>query len=653
MSDLSELGERALQLVGLGYSVFPLVPNGKTPMTQHGFKDATDDRVQVAKWWTETPNANIGISTGRGLVVVDVDRLPKDGKKKVLPNPWLEPMNERLDELGADSVAESPTGGYHLYYSAGSAIEALGEIKNSASEIAEGVDVRAEGGYIVAPGSVIDGRPYRELDHRKLVDRGDLPELPPALIADFRRMKAAKSRGKAREGAPSKGSSKASARTLGMILEGKRHAALVSEAGRLRGLGLGEEAILAELRRFNSERCHPPQDDADLVAIARSYAEKDAREGWSLVVRKASEIEKKPIEWLIGHRIPRGKISTFVGLPGSGKSMLAAFISSKISTGAGMVAEGESWAPRAPGRVLMFAFEDDGGTVLRPRLEAMGADLERIEICEVKSRGEDERGIDLLKDFQLIERKVIESAPDLIIIDPVNSAWGAGKDQNDDVESREVLAPFKRLAQAHRAAVLLVTHTNKKSDVVDAQDMASGARAIVGLSRFNYLVGRLKEEGGTFAHYLSDMKVNIRSPLGALKFEISGEGAESAGAAITVLGTEDMDANDFVREAKRRAREDRQAKGESKLDEAKRTARDVLSLNGGAMLSARLEAVLTDEKGLAKKTVQEAMKALEAEGVFHRQKERRRGGRTWVFFEDKEPPELREVREVRHPPQAP
>jgi hypothetical protein len=646
MSELSELGERALRLVGRGYRVFPLVPNDKRPITTNGFKDATDDRDQVAKWWSDTPGANIGIRTGDGLVVVDVDRLPKDGVKKVLPNPWIEPLAERLETLAADSVVESPTGGFHLYFAADRALEELGEIRNSTAEMADGVDVRAEGGYIVAPGSVIDGRHYRELDGRTLVDRRDLPDLPPALIADFRRMKSSKSRGKVREKKPG-GEPRQS---LGMIEEGKRHAALVSEAGRLRGLGLGEEGILAELRRFNAARCNPPQDDADLVRLARDYAEKDAREEWALVTRKASEIEVKPIEWLIGNRLPRGMISTFVGLPGAGKSMLAAFIASKISTGNGMTCDPESWPPRPPGRVLIFAFEDGGEMVLRPRLEAMGADLERIEVCEVKARGEEEQGIDLLKDFPLIERKVIESSPDLIVIDPVNSAWGAGKDQNNDVEARQVLAPFKRLAEAHRASVLLVTHTNKRSDVSDAQDTASGARAIVGISRTVYLVGRLKEEDGSFAHYLADMKVNIRESLGALKFTVTGEDAGSAKARVTVIGVEDMDANEFMQEKSRRAREERQAKGESKLEEAKRTAHQILQLNGGAMLSARLEIVLVEEKGLAKKTVQEAMKVLADEGVFLRRKERKRNGRNWVFFKDNEPSELREDREDRHHP---
>lgn len=641
MNDLSNLGKIALAHVGMGYSVFPLVPNDKKPITENGFKDATDDRVQVAKWWRDHPNANIGIRTGGGLVVVDVDRLPKDGVKKVLPNPWLEPVTERLEELGADSVVESPTGGFHLYFKAGNLPAELGEIRNSESKIADGVDVRAEGGYIVACGSVIDGREYRELEGRRFAHSlAELPDLPPSLIEDFRRLKAAKSRGKVREKSPSK----PSAKPIGMILEGKRHAALASEAGRLRGLGLGEEAILAELRRFNDERCSPPQDDADLVRLACDFAEKEAREEWSLRCKKVSEIEVRPIEWLIEGRLPRGMLSTFVGLPGAGKSMLAAFISSKISTGAGMEAEGESWPPRAPGRVLMFVFEDGGEMILRPRLEAMGADIDRIEVCEVKSRGDEERGIDLLRDFELIERKVVEFAPDLIVIDPVNSAWGAGKDQNDDVQVREVLAPYKRLAEAHRAAILLITHTNKRSDVSDAQDTASGARAIVGISRTVYLVGRLREEDGGFMHYLADMKVNIRAPFDALKFTVTGEGSESAKAAVTVIGTEEMDANDFMREKARRAREERQAKGEGKLEEAKRTARDVLAINGGAMLSARLEEVLTAEKGLARKTVQEAFKALEAEGVFHRKKERKKNGRTWAFFADKEPSELREDR---------
>ena len=630
MSDLSELGKRALALVDLGYAVFPLVPNEKTPLTSHGHKDASTDRGHVGEWWRANPKANIGITTGGGLVVIDVDRLPKDGHAKAVPNPWLEPVNEKLESLGADSVVRSPTGGFHLYFEGGDALHELGAIKNSVGSIAKGIDVRSDGGYIVAPGSVIDGREYSEV--RALVARSDLPKLPETLIGEFRRMKRGKS------------SAKPGENSLTKILKGNRHDALTSEAGRLRGHALCEEALLAELRHFNTERCSPPQEDSDLVRLAHDFAKKDAAETWGLVTKKMSEIEEKAVEWLIGLRIPRGMITTFVGMPGAGKSMLCAFIASKISTGQPLQVEGESWAARPPGRVLMFALEDAADIVLRPRLEAMGADLERIEVCEVKSRGDTEQGIDLLNDFALIERKVIEMAPDAIIIDPVNSAWGKGKDQNDDVQVREVLGPYKRLAEARRLAVILITHTNKRSDVSDAQDSASGARAIVGLARTVYLVGRLRDEDGEHTHYLCDMKPNLRAQLPALKFRIDGDGDGSVRARITVIGIEDMDANEFMREKAKRAREERQAQGDSRAEEAKRTAQDVLTGNGGAMLSTELERVLIEEKDLAKKTVQQATKALVAEKIIERRKERTRDGKTWVFFKGKEPAELREDR---------
>ena len=579
----------------------------------------------MAKWWRDNPSANIGIATGSDLVVIDVDRVTNsDGVKKALPNPWLEPFSESLESLAADSVVESPTGGFHLYYTSD-----LGPIKSKAGDIAEGVDHRADGGYIVAPGSAIDGKYYRELPNRALVARSQLPQLPPALVEALTRPKAP---------------SKASGTTLGKIKEGHRHDFLAREAGRLAGCGISEAAILAALREINKERCTPPQDDGDLQDLARAFVKKDDQEPWALKTRRVSDIEAKDIEWLIGDRIPRGMISTIVGLPGSGKSMLAAFIASKTSTGQGLNCEAEIWPSRAPGRVLIFAFEDGAETTLRPRLEAMGADLDRIEVCEVKAQGEEERGIDLLKDFHLIEQYAIEFAPDLIVIDPVNSAWGAGKDQNDDVDSRQVLGPYKRLAEERNLSVLLITHTNKRSDVSDAQDSASGARAIVGLSRTVYLLGTLKEEDGSSVHYLTDMKVNIRGPLHALKFKIEGEKAR---AAITVIGTEKMNANEFMSEKRKRLRDESQAKGESKVEEAKQAAIEVLENNCGKMLSTALESALTDAKGLAKKTVQDAVKTLVNKGALCRSKEQKKNGVTWVYFKDKEPLELREVREVR------
>ena len=65
----------ALEYAEKGIPVFPLVPNEKTPLTKNGFKDATTDLSVINRLWDKTPDANIGIPTGKesGWFVVDVD----------------------------------------------------------------------------------------------------------------------------------------------------------------------------------------------------------------------------------------------------------------------------------------------------------------------------------------------------------------------------------------------------------------------------------------------------------------------------------------------------------------------------------------------------------------------------------------------------
>src|SRR5215204_1014199 len=85
---LSALGEEALALAEEGMAVFPLFEPtgvgcscgdaacsgpGKHPRTQNGFRDASTDPLKIKRWWTKNPNANVGVATGEGFVVVDID----------------------------------------------------------------------------------------------------------------------------------------------------------------------------------------------------------------------------------------------------------------------------------------------------------------------------------------------------------------------------------------------------------------------------------------------------------------------------------------------------------------------------------------------------------------------------------------------------
>ena len=126
---------QALRYAEHGWLVFPVRPRGKTPLTRHGVKDATTDLATVERWWRRWPNANIGLAVPSGYLVIDVDSLD------VL-------QSLKYQDLELPSTSTSRTGrGQHFWYSVTMAL------KNGVG-ILPGVDIRASGGYVIAPPSV-------------------------------------------------------------------------------------------------------------------------------------------------------------------------------------------------------------------------------------------------------------------------------------------------------------------------------------------------------------------------------------------------------------------------------------------------------------------------------------------------------------------
>ena len=139
--------DAALKYAEMGLAVFPLKPHDKTPLTRHGCKEATTDATQIRKWFNRAPEANIGIATGSisgGLVVVDLDideQKGLDGYEMLVD--W-ERDNGKLPETVSSITGR---GGYHYYFR-------TSEIIKNRAGVLEGIDVRGEGGYVVAPPSV-------------------------------------------------------------------------------------------------------------------------------------------------------------------------------------------------------------------------------------------------------------------------------------------------------------------------------------------------------------------------------------------------------------------------------------------------------------------------------------------------------------------
>lgn len=245
--------DHALRYAGLGWHVFPVKPRDKTPLTEHGLKDATTDEPHIRAWWTRWPDANVGISTGPSrLLVIDVDvGLDSSGNPKKGGESW----NRLADELGHAAVntirAKTGSGGLHFYFQ--QAPE--GRLGNSAGKLGPHLDTRGEGGYVVAPPSQHkSGNRYEWVANHA---PGDHPPLPvPDEVR--RRLDAASTR--AAPGAPT---------VEGRIPDGEHHTTLVSWAGSMVARGLSADAVAHALWHEAQTRFDPPvKDEAWVRGIA-------------------------------------------------------------------------------------------------------------------------------------------------------------------------------------------------------------------------------------------------------------------------------------------------------------------------------------------------------------------------------------------------
>lgn len=178
--------DAALALAARGWPVFPCEPSqkpqprSKAPLTTNGLKDATTDPASIQDWWERWPKALIGLPTGEplGAFVVDLD--PRTLSCEEL----FEALEKHIGTSVGDPVtAVTQSGGWHLYFALPQG-EAAAGIRNRAGQrsgLVANVDVRGNGGYVIAPPSVMsDGKAYawRQRDDGQ---RG-LTEAPPELI---------------------------------------------------------------------------------------------------------------------------------------------------------------------------------------------------------------------------------------------------------------------------------------------------------------------------------------------------------------------------------------------------------------------------------------------------------------------------------------
>jgi hypothetical protein len=176
-----DLLAHAIAAAQRGWHVFPLNPDAKTPLTwrdpsgeQRGWqwtRHASDDHNTVARFWAQHPGCNVGIACGpSGLVVVDLDT-PKPGQQR--PREWeMAGVVDGVDVFATlchqagqpfpfdTFTVQTGRGGLHLYFAAPDGVR----LGNSGGALGWLIDTRGAGGYVVGPGSVVDGNSYAVLN---------------------------------------------------------------------------------------------------------------------------------------------------------------------------------------------------------------------------------------------------------------------------------------------------------------------------------------------------------------------------------------------------------------------------------------------------------------------------------------------------------
>lgn len=215
---------------------------GKHPRVFEWQKNATTDERTIRKWWSQWPDANIGINPrSSGLVVIDVD--PRNGGDDT----WHELKTRH--GLNDDTVTSlTGGGGLHIIYKINGA-----DYKSLKTSLGPGVDVQRGDKFIVAPPSLHASGNNYEWELSCHPDDTEVLNIPPSLL----------------EILVKEGQDAVESELAELIPQGERNNRLTSLAGTLRRRGLEPSEMLPTLEEVN-KRCRPPLEHDELVSIANS-----------------------------------------------------------------------------------------------------------------------------------------------------------------------------------------------------------------------------------------------------------------------------------------------------------------------------------------------------------------------------------------------
>ena len=466
---MSELLDAALSYAAQGWHVFPLhTPHdgkcscrkaecedqGKHPRTTHGHNDATTDEPTIREWWSRWPEANIGIATGArsGVAVLDID--PAHGGADSL-RALLAHTGDTLPET---LTCETGGGGTHYWFAP------TGPVQTSAGKLGDGIDVRGDGGYVVAAPSLHASGDYYRWAEGRSPDKAGLTAWPSWLTS----VTPEREKRDPVDGA---------------IPAGKRNQTLASLAGSMQRKQFSFEAICAALHAENTARCSPPLDPAEVDSIAESIARYASSIDLSSVMGDSSTNESLAfisafdfctsvsgeVPWLVTPWVAKGAITELAGkVKASGKTTLLLAMCRAVVDGSEFLGEATKKCP------VVYLTEQAGTSfrqaLLRAELDSRD-DFFLLPWSECKGRA----WPDVVRQATAYAH---EQGAGLIVVDTLPQFAGfEGDGENSSGAALVAMRPLQQAA-AEGLAVVVVRHERKSGG--EPGDSGRGSTAFAG-----------------------------------------------------------------------------------------------------------------------------------------------------------------------------
>lgn len=225
------------------WSIFPIVPGGKSPAISNGFKGATNDIKQIFEWWQSNPNYGIGLPTGKENNVIAIDIDPRNGGSVS-----FERLTDEYENLPHTIECLTGGGGSHLYYKYDE------RINKSKLDGYPGIDIQSNGKYIVLPPSIHPNGEKYSFELSSYPGETEIANMPDWLIS----LLSIQSNGTKQYKAKSVSEY---LRILQGVSEGERNNSLMTLIGHLIARDIDYREAFELVHIWNETRVNPPLDE--------------------------------------------------------------------------------------------------------------------------------------------------------------------------------------------------------------------------------------------------------------------------------------------------------------------------------------------------------------------------------------------------------